>query len=145
MCPTPVHNDKDSRGAGCQQGGQPLTTVVRNWASPAHRDFRSGKGRQADNGHSPQLPEQVGGVLNPEWVELLMGYPKGWTAPMSGTTLPWPAPRGLDQYDFEPPRTLSPRWKDGSAVARRPRVGMLGNAVVPAQAIKALEILRDAD
>ena len=57
----------------------PLADAVRLWASPASRDYRSGKGRQ-ENGHTPQLPEQVGGVLAPEWVEILMGYPPGWTA-----------------------------------------------------------------
>ena len=36
--------------------------------SPAARDYRSGKGRQ-ENGHTPQLPEVCGGVLNPRWVK----------------------------------------------------------------------------
>jgi hypothetical protein len=48
------------------------------WPSPSARDWRSGKGRQ-ENGHTPQLPEVVGGQLNPEWVELLMGFPPGYT------------------------------------------------------------------
>jgi hypothetical protein len=26
------------------------------------------------------LPQQVGGPLNPDWVEWLMGWPIGWTA-----------------------------------------------------------------
>ena len=47
--------------------------------SPAARDWRSGKGR-TENGHTPQLPEVVGGQLNPDWVEALMGWPPGWTA-----------------------------------------------------------------
>ena len=53
------------------------------WASPASRDYRSGKGRQ-ENGHTPQLPEQVGGLLNPTWVEWLMGWPIDWTDPDGG-------------------------------------------------------------
>jgi hypothetical protein len=64
-------------------GGKPGMTQLRDavaawWASPASRDWRSGRGR-SENGHSPQLPEQVGGQLNPTWVEWLMGLPLGWT------------------------------------------------------------------
>lgn len=43
--------------------------------SPAARDWRSGKGADLDNGHSPQLPEVVGGMLNPPWVAWLMAWP----------------------------------------------------------------------
>jgi hypothetical protein len=59
---------------------EPLAVAVtrETWASPAARDWRSGRGR-SDNGHTPQLPEQVGGQLNPTWVEWLMGFPLGWT------------------------------------------------------------------
>lgn len=52
--------------------------------SPAARDWRSGKGRK-ENGHTPQLPEVIeatsgdGQALNPDWVEVLMGWPVGWT------------------------------------------------------------------
>jgi hypothetical protein len=55
-----------------------LVDQVRMLPSPAARDYRSGKGRQ-DNGHTPQLPEVMGGQLNPEFVEWLLGYPRGWT------------------------------------------------------------------
>lgn len=61
-----------------------LTTIdelppkYRVMPTPNARDWRSGKGRQ-ENGHSPQLPEVLGGQLNPTWVEWLMGWPLGWT------------------------------------------------------------------
>ena len=48
------------------------------WPTPAARDWKSGRGRQ-ENGHTPQLPEVMGGQLNPLFVEWLMGYPEGWT------------------------------------------------------------------
>lgn len=48
------------------------------WASPSASPWRSGKG-WTENGHTPQLLEQVGGQLNPSWVEWLMGWPIGWT------------------------------------------------------------------
>lgn len=89
LWPTPVARDAESlkkvmRGAGSLERGEeriaPLAVEVmrRQWASPAARDFRSGRGR-SDNGHTPQLPEQVFGQLNPRWVEWLMGLPIGWT------------------------------------------------------------------
>lgn len=46
------------------------------WPTPAARDYRSPNrnGNMAD-----QLPNVVGGSLNADWVELLMGFPRGWT------------------------------------------------------------------
>lgn len=77
MWPTPCANCHT--GAGNHgRGGENLQTAVKMWPTPAARDWRSGKGRQ-ENGHAPQLPEAVGGQLNPAWVELLMGFPLGWT------------------------------------------------------------------
>jgi len=46
--------------------------------TPSARDFKSGKGRK-ENGHTPQLPEVMGGMLNPDFVQsYLMGFPDGW-------------------------------------------------------------------
>jgi hypothetical protein len=77
MYPTPRAADGN--------GGQPRTdgkaqglNQMMMFPSPAARDYRSGRGR-SDNGHTPQLPEVIGGQLNADWVELLMGFPKGWT------------------------------------------------------------------
>lgn len=56
------------------------------WPTPISRDWRSGKASPAThNRNSRPLSEQVGkieagGQLNPMWVELLMGWPKGWTS-----------------------------------------------------------------
>lgn len=141
--PTPVYNDLNSRGAGHQQGGQPLTAEMRKWATPTHRDHRSGAGRK-DNGHTPQLCEQVGGVINPEWEELLMGYPIGWTRPKQQVRIlydpSWPSRPGEAQHEWEPPRLLPPRTQL-EGLTRRQRVGMLGNAVVPQQALAAISRL----
>jgi hypothetical protein len=63
---------------GRPMGFSNLNEVIQMYPSPAARDWRSGKGRQ-ENGHTPQLPEIVGGQLNPMWVEWLMGFPLGWT------------------------------------------------------------------
>ena len=69
---------------GTKHGGRNLNDEVAMFPSPAARDWRSGKGR-SENGHTPQLPEQVGGQLNPTWVEWLMGLPARWTV-VSGSS-----------------------------------------------------------
>ena len=49
--------------------------------TPTARDWRSGKASQATHDkNSRPLSEQIGGQLNPTWVEWLMGFPLGWTA-----------------------------------------------------------------
>jgi len=113
------------------------------WASPAARDHRSGSGTGTDRGHAPQLPEQMGGKLSPAWVELLMGFPMGWTDldcdnPIA---LPFPAPMvkgqwgDSPQYEHEPPRTVT-----GRQAHRTARLRALGNAVVTSQALRALAL-----
>lgn len=46
------------------------------WATPTAHP-RTHTPRQVD--HGQQLANQVGGSLNPTWVEWLMGFPTGWT------------------------------------------------------------------
>jgi len=92
LWPTPTAGDSKASGSrntpqSKGHSGTSLTDWVRGdggagrttWASPSARDWRSGAGRE-DNGHTPQLAEQVGGQLNPTWVEWLQGFPTGWTA-----------------------------------------------------------------
>jgi hypothetical protein len=55
-----------------------LSGKVDKFPTPTARDSKSGAGRQP-NGHTPQLAEVIGGQLNPNWVEWLMGWPIGWT------------------------------------------------------------------
>lgn len=51
------------------------------WATATARDWRSGSASQTTHDrNSRPLSEQVGGLLNPTWVEWLMGWPIGWTA-----------------------------------------------------------------
>jgi hypothetical protein len=61
-----------------------LETIVgqRMWATPVTRDYRSPGRNRLDRTGSKSgdpLPQQVGGQLNPTWVEWLMGWPLGWT------------------------------------------------------------------
>ena len=41
-----------------------------------------------DVDHGVQLANQIGGGLNPDWVEWLQGYPTGWTA-LRAWVIPW--------------------------------------------------------
>lgn len=57
-----------------------LSQKIAMYATPQHRDFRTGqKSRWEDANRSRNLNDQVGGQLNPTWVEWLMGFPIGWT------------------------------------------------------------------
>ena len=64
-----------------REGGTLIEAVSqRIYATPMARDWRSGKVSQATmERNSRPLSEQVGGSLNPTWVEWLMGWPLGWT------------------------------------------------------------------
>lgn len=49
-------------------------------ATPCARDYRTGQRKRYDNpGRANNLNDQIGGQLNPTWVEWLMGFPPGWT------------------------------------------------------------------
>lgn len=49
--------------------------------TPTARDWRSGKASERTmQRNSRPLSEVIGGHLNPDWVEWLMGWPIGWTA-----------------------------------------------------------------
>jgi hypothetical protein len=63
--------------------GQSLTQQVNTgtrYATPHARDFRTGQQERYENpDRSKNLNDQIGGQLNPTWVEWLMGWPLGWT------------------------------------------------------------------
>lgn len=71
-------NAEDRKRQGHAIGLHDQVNTPSMWPTPAARDWKSGKGRQ-QNGHTPQLPEVIGGQLNPTWVDWLMGFPLGWT------------------------------------------------------------------
>lgn len=67
--------------------------------TPLTRDWRSGKASQATHDrNSRPLSEVIGGQLNPNWVEWLMGWPIGWTGcePLeTGRFRPWCDSHGI--------------------------------------------------
>jgi len=96
MFPTPTAGDAKSSGSRNTEASNAharisLTDYVRSDGgtgrmvpTPAARDWRhpNAKTYQERGGGTKgeQLPNFVGGSLNPTWVEWLMGWPIGWTA-----------------------------------------------------------------
>lgn len=95
--PTPtVCGNYNRKGLSAKSGDGLATAVARNFATPTARDWRSGKASEATHAkNSRPLSEQIGGSLNPTWVEWLMGWPPGWTDL---------EPSATDKYLSAPPR-----------------------------------------
>ena len=143
--PTPCTRDfKDSGHEPSQQRREsvrlPIAAVLeagaRMWPTPRAQEPGSvspGYGRGLKELIESQSHLQV---LNPTWVEVLMGLPAGWTMPadVPAVTHAWPAGRGEMQLDHEPPRLVPKRL----IFQRAARLRALGNAVVPQQAATAL-------
>jgi hypothetical protein len=92
MWPTMTARDrhtlaKASRGAGSLERGQQwvpsLVVAAHMWPTPAERDYRHPNAKpyseRGGGKKGEQLPNAVGGSLNPMWVEWLMGFPLGFT------------------------------------------------------------------
>ena len=83
MWPTPTVCGNHNRKGASPTSGDGLATAVLKCATPTARDWRSGKASEASEAtmlrNSRPLSEQIGGSLNPPWVEWLMGWPIGWT------------------------------------------------------------------
>ena len=78
--PTPTVCGNYNRKGASASSGDGLATAVTKLATPTARDWRSGKASEATHAkNSRPLSEQIGGSLNPTWVEWLMGWPLGWT------------------------------------------------------------------
>jgi DNA (cytosine-5)-methyltransferase 1 len=63
--------------------GNSTTPRQMMWPTPAARDYRYPNARSYEERgggkKGEQLPNAIGGPLNPEFVEWLMGYAIGWT------------------------------------------------------------------
>jgi hypothetical protein len=77
----PTPNSRDFKGApGPGWTGQASLPRAVQLATPSARDWKSGKASQATHDkNSRPLSEQIGGSLNPTWVEWLMNWPLDWT------------------------------------------------------------------
>ncbi len=157
--PTPLAND------GGKGGTNTLSRLVETghargrrdgsvgrWPTPTTQDAANNGGPSQQDRNTPPLNAAAGGSLNPEWVELLMGLPSGWSEAqraqrdlfkpkLGALSWPgahaWPVGRGHDQPDSEPARLVAPRTVTDRAL----RLRSLGNGVVPQQAVAALRLL----
>jgi hypothetical protein len=77
MWPTPVA-DGDRR-TNYAQGGTSLGFAVRMWPTPTAQDAKNNGAPSQMERNTKPLNAEVGGALNPTWVEWLMGWPLGWT------------------------------------------------------------------
>ena len=69
---------EQARYAGNSGKRPDYQATVEKMPSPQARDWKD-TGPTQGNRKSPNLGTTVGGSLNPEWVEWLMGWPIGWT------------------------------------------------------------------
>jgi len=87
--PTPTADSIYPRRRNYAQGGTPLTVAV--WATPTIKgnwnraDYNSKAGDGLETQAADlQIATPTPHRLNPEWVEILMGYPVGWTSLEAG-------------------------------------------------------------
>jgi hypothetical protein len=63
--------------------GRPITTAladaVKMWPTPTAQDAKNNGAPSQMERNTKPLNAEVGGALNPTWVEWLMGWPLGWT------------------------------------------------------------------
>lgn len=80
LLPTPTVDGNYNKKGASAASGDGLHTAVTKLATPTSRDWRSGKASPATMERNARpLSEQIGGLLNPEFVEKMMGWPANWT------------------------------------------------------------------
>ena len=124
--------------------GTPLAIAIQMWPTPRAGDGPKGGPNQRGSSGDLMLPSAVQGLvpglLNPAWVEILVGLPIGWTdldvpndalGPWPG----WPSPPGIGQMPYEPART-------GTGIkARSKRLKALGNVCLSQQVLPIFEAI----
>lgn len=135
MFPPPTANDAEKRGNIALERRNGLPAAVRLFPTATTRDYKGGyhtKSLTRKDGKSRAMDllpnavldgkgsETVGGRLNPDWVEWLMGFPVGWT------DLEVESPV---QYDIALEPEI-PRVNTKSE-GRATRLKQMGNAFVP--------------
>ncbi|HUY77498.1 MAG TPA: hypothetical protein VMV29_12060 [Ktedonobacterales bacterium] len=89
----PTPKAENANGAGLHGQGSPdLQTMVTLWPTPQTRDWKNGQASDAtvqrnarplsERVREAEKPaQQEGASLNADWVEMLQGFPPGWTIP----------------------------------------------------------------
>ena len=85
MWPTPrtpsggADNSANKTRPSGHKGTTNLLGAVKMWPTPVSRMWKDSGSPSEYNRNEVPLAAQVGGQLNPTWVEWLMGWPLGWT------------------------------------------------------------------
>ena len=86
--PTPMSRDwKGPQGRAYKGESMDLPGVVKHFPTPTATDLIKG-GRVSPRPGAMGFSETLGGQLNADWVEALMGYPQNWTSLNDGETDP---------------------------------------------------------
>ena len=83
LLPAPSASDYGTSHNGIKKslpsGGTPSLSTMARWATPTVQDAHNNGNPSRARRESPGLNGEVGGKLNPTWVEWLMGWPIRWT------------------------------------------------------------------
>ena len=155
LWPTPLATDTNgpnfktrSEGASYPGSSGVLRTAIYEWRNgapwtpptermyptPTTQDAANNGGPSQSERNTPPLNAVVGGTLNPDWVEWLMGWPVGWTDTAREEV-------GTHDWSTEPadvPRVTTRKDR------RVPRLTAIGNGQVPQCAALAWRILSGA-
>jgi hypothetical protein len=77
--PTPTVCGNYNRKGLSERSGDGLATAVMKWPTPTAHNAKETNAPSEHSRNTPTLAAQAGGILNPTWVEWLMGWPLGWT------------------------------------------------------------------
>lgn len=74
---------QERKQVNSRDNGMALSKQVDIWSTPVANDAKNkanaSQMRRNTPGLNAQVAEKVGDPMNPEWVEMLMGFPAGWT------------------------------------------------------------------
>lgn len=120
-----------------------LVGVVRQFPTPTVQDAENAGSKSQQKRNTPPLNAVIGGKLNPEWVELLMGWPKNWSSLVPIARSEWE--KWIELFTT---RTVwGDTWENGTDRTtenknqRVNRLKAIGNGQVPLTAALALSIL----
>jgi hypothetical protein len=77
--PTPTVCGNYNRKGLSETSGDGLATAVSKWPTPTAHNAKETDAPSEHSRNTPTFAAQAGGILNPTWVEWLMGWPLGWT------------------------------------------------------------------
>lgn len=114
--PTPTGTERSGINPNTGKG-EGLSKAVKMLPTPNATDWK-GRSTRSPGKERPacddDLPTRIGGQLNPDWVEWLMGWPVGWSSLEPLTELVWLSwkidPADMEESDYWP----TAHTKDGT-------------------------------